>query len=59
MHAIAGNHKTIFQDAGMEVAEYRYWNSAGNNLDFAGMQADISVRPVVRVSDWCLTDMIP
>lgn len=38
-----GNHKNIFQDAGIEVAEYRYWNSSGNDLDFAGMTADINV----------------
>ena len=35
------NHKGIFQDAGFEVATYRYWDAATKTLDFAGYTEDL------------------
>jgi aspartate aminotransferase len=40
-----GNHKNIFQDAGFEVKEYKYWNASTNGLDLAGMLNDIKSAP--------------
>lgn len=39
------NHRNIFQAVGLEVCEYRYWNASGRNLDFAGLNEDLSNAP--------------
>ncbi|MDF7671119.1 aspartate/tyrosine/aromatic aminotransferase [Orbaceae bacterium ESL0721] len=36
------NHRSVFQTAGLEVREYRYYNSQDHNLDFAGMMEDLA-----------------
>jgi len=36
-----GNHKKVFQKAGLKQNQYRYWNAAQRNLDFEGMCADL------------------
>jgi len=36
------NHFQVFGSAGMETAEYRYYDPAGKNLDFDGMLASLS-----------------
>lgn len=38
------NHRNIFNDAGIEVGEYRYWNGATNSLDYDGMLQDLNVQ---------------
>eukprot|EP00948_MAST-09A_sp_MAST-9A-sp1_P000069 g69.t1 len=40
-----GNHKAIFQNAGMAVEAYRYYDRKQNKLDFAGMVDDIRAAP--------------
>ncbi len=40
-----GNHIAIFQEAGMEVVRYRYYNRATNGLDLEGMLEDITNAP--------------
>jgi len=39
----AGNHKNIFNDAGVPWKEYRYFNPKTVGLDFDGMMEDIEV----------------
>lgn len=46
----SGNHKNIFNDAGVPWAEYRYFDPSTVGLDFEGMMADIEVR--IKTSDW-------
>ena len=36
-----GNHIPIFEEAGLKVERYRYFDAATNGLDFAGMLADV------------------
>jgi aspartate aminotransferase len=40
-----GNHKAIFKDAGLDVREYKYWDSGTLGLDLDGMLADLSAAP--------------
>jgi len=40
-----GNHIAIFQEAGLEVERYRYYNRATNGLDQDGMIEDIKNAP--------------
>ena len=40
-----GNHIAIFQEAGMEVRRYRYYNSKTNRLDYVGLMEDLSDAP--------------
>ncbi|KAI8994375.1 pyridoxal phosphate-dependent transferase [Gaertneriomyces semiglobifer] len=40
-----GNHTPIFKDAGLEVANYRYFDKKTNGLDFAGMIEDLKNIP--------------
>jgi len=40
-----GNHKGIAKALGMNVHEYRYWDDAKRQLDFAGMVEDIQNAP--------------
>jgi len=40
-----GNHKNIFNDAGVPWAEYRYFDPSTVGLDFEGMMADIEAAP--------------
>ncbi|KAI9095770.1 putative aspartate aminotransferase mitochondrial precursor [Phlyctochytrium arcticum] len=40
-----GNHTPIFKDAGLEVAQYRYFDKKTNGLDFAGMVEDLKKIP--------------
>ena len=39
------NHKAVFVDSGLEVAQYRYYNPDTIGLDFEGMLADIKAAP--------------
>lgn len=39
------NHRNIFIEAGISVAEYRYWNPSSNDLDFEGMIEDFKNAP--------------
>jgi aspartate aminotransferase len=39
------NHKAVFSDAGLAVAQYRYYNKDTIGLDFDGMVADIKAAP--------------
>lgn len=39
------NHKAIFQDSGLEVKQYRYYNKDTIGLDFDGMVEDIKALP--------------
>lgn len=39
----AGNHKNIFNDAGVPWKEYRYFDPKTVGLDFEGMMEDIEV----------------
>lgn len=41
--AFAGNHKNIFNDAGVPWKEYRYFDPKTVGLDFEGMMKDIEV----------------
>ncbi|MCX8586578.1 aromatic amino acid aminotransferase [Gilliamella sp. wkB72] len=36
------NHRSIFQTAGLEVREYRYYNPLTRDLDFDGLMTDLS-----------------
>ena len=40
-----GNHWNIFKEAGLTTLPYRYYNAATNQLDFAGLLADVSAAP--------------
>jgi len=40
-----GNHKAIFNDAGVPWKEYRYFDTATKGLDFAGTCADLQAAP--------------
>ena len=40
-----GNHKNIFADAGVEWAEYRYYDSKTVGLDLEGMLTDLRAAP--------------
>lgn len=40
---LTGNHKNIFNDAGVPWSEYRYYDPRTVGLDFDGMIADIKV----------------
>jgi aspartate/tyrosine/aromatic aminotransferase len=42
--AYAGNHKNIFNDAGVPWKEYRYFDPKTVGLDFEGMVEDIEVK---------------
>ncbi|KAJ6188759.1 hypothetical protein N7519_003667 [Penicillium mononematosum] len=39
------NHKAVFSDSGLEVAQYRYYNKDTIGLDFEGLIADIKAAP--------------
>jgi aspartate aminotransferase len=40
-----GNHLAIFEEAGLDVQRYRYYNRATNGLDLSGMIEDINNAP--------------
>lgn len=40
-----GNHVKIFQDCGLDVQRYRYYNSETNGLDLEGMLEDLKNAP--------------
>eukprot|EP00126_Sphaerothecum_destruens_P006295 Sdes_comp19299_c0_seq1m10376 len=40
-----GNHKSIFEDAGLEVASYQYYNPQTRDLDFEGLVHDLKTIP--------------
>ncbi len=40
-----GNHIAIFQEAGMDVRRYRYYNSKTNRLDYDGLMEDLNNAP--------------
>jgi aspartate aminotransferase len=40
-----GNHKNIFADAGVEWAEYRYYDATTVGLDLEGMLGDLNAAP--------------
>ena len=40
-----GNHIPIFQNAGLEVRKYRYYDTASSDLDYAGLLSDIGDAP--------------
>ncbi len=40
-----GNHRAIFQTAGVGYEQYRYWDAENRCLDFQGMMEDISNAP--------------
>ena len=40
-----GNHINIFQECGLDVAKYRYYNRATNGLDLDGMIEDLENAP--------------
>lgn len=40
-----GNHIPIFQNSGLEVRKYRYYDAQSSDLDFAGMVQDIRDMP--------------
>ncbi|KAK8505411.1 hypothetical protein V6N12_067377 [Hibiscus sabdariffa] len=44
-NCLAGNHKNIFNDAGVPWSEYRYYDPKTVGLDFEGMIADIKAAP--------------
>lgn len=37
------NHRSVFQTAGLEVREYRYYNAQNHGLDFAGLMEDLNL----------------
>ena len=37
------NHRSVFQTAGLEVREYRYYNAQTRSLDFEGLISDLSL----------------
>ncbi|KAH8175384.1 aminotransferase class I and II domain-containing protein [Sarocladium implicatum] len=39
------NHKAVFQDAGLQVEQYRYYDKKTIGLDFEGMVADVKAAP--------------
>ncbi|KAI1319497.1 aminotransferase [Xylariaceae sp. FL0255] len=39
------NHKAVFNDAGLKVQQYRYYDKNTIGLDFEGMMADIKAAP--------------
>ncbi|KAJ5959251.1 uncharacterized protein N7479_006401 [Penicillium vulpinum] len=39
------NHKAVFSDSGLEVAQYSYYNKETIGLDFEGLIADIKAAP--------------
>lgn len=39
------NHKAVFNDAGLKVEQYRYYNKDTIGLDFEGMVADLKAAP--------------
>jgi aspartate aminotransferase len=39
------NHKAVFQDAGLKVEQYRYYDKKTIGLDFEGMLADVKAAP--------------
>lgn len=39
------NHYNIFESAGLEVGDYRYYDAASQSLDFAGMLASLQAVP--------------
>lgn len=39
------NHKAVFQDAGLQVEQYRYYDKKTIGLDFEGMIADVKAAP--------------
>jgi len=41
-----GNHIPIFQNSGLEVRKYRYYDKSTSDLDFEGMKADILDAPL-------------
>jgi len=40
-----GNHIAIFEECGLEVVRYRYYNRATNGLNFDGMLEDLKAAP--------------
>lgn len=40
-----GNHRKVFMKAGLNQADYRYWDKNTRGLDFAGMMEDIGNAP--------------
>lgn len=40
-----GNHKTIFNEAGLKQMNYRYWDATDRKLDIDGMLQDIESAP--------------
>lgn len=40
-----GNHIPIFQNSGLEVRKYRYYNAEASDLDFANMMKDMKDMP--------------
>lgn len=40
-----GNHKKIFAESGVKVAEYRYFDPSTKGLNFAGMMEDLQKAP--------------
>lgn len=40
-----GNHFPIFQDAGLETAQYRYYKPSTKGLDLEGLLADVAAAP--------------
>ena len=43
------NHRALFTNAGFTVENYRYYDAATRDLDFAGMLADLNAAPVGTV----------
>lgn len=39
------NHKAVFNDAGLKVEQYRYYNKDTIGLDFEGLKADLKAAP--------------
>lgn len=37
------NHRSVFQTAGLEVREYRYYDAQNHGLDFAGLMEDLNL----------------
>lgn len=46
---LAGNHKNIFNDAGVPWSEYRYYDPKTVGLDFEGMIEDIKVTFLIQI----------
>jgi len=38
-----GNHNPIIKDSGLDIKQYRYYNSKTGGLDFEGMKEDLKV----------------